>query len=29
VPETTYKLQGYGDLAPRYQAFGIGFGVWR
>ena len=29
VSETTYKLQGYGDLAPRYQAFGLGFGVWR
>ncbi len=28
VPEVTYKLQGYGDLAPRYQAFGAGFGVW-
>jgi len=28
VPEVTYKLQGYGDLAPRYQSFGAGFGVW-
>jgi hypothetical protein len=28
VPEVTYKIQGYGDLAPRYQAFGLGFGVW-
>ncbi|MBW2524680.1 MAG: hypothetical protein JRI23_10915 [Deltaproteobacteria bacterium] len=28
VPEVTYKLQGYGDLAPRYQAFGLGLGVW-
>jgi len=28
VSEVTYKLQGYGDLAPRYQAFGAGFGVW-
>ncbi len=26
--EVTYKLQGYGDLAPRYQSFGLGFGVW-
>ncbi|MBW2453391.1 MAG: YqkE family protein, partial [Deltaproteobacteria bacterium] len=22
VPEVTYKVQGYGDLAPRYQSFG-------
>jgi len=29
VSEVTYKLQGYGDLAPRYQSFGLGFGVWR
>lgn len=29
VSEVTYKLQGYGDLAPRYQAFGLGLGVWR
>ena len=29
VSEVTYKLQSYGDLAPRYQAFGLGFGVWR
>jgi hypothetical protein len=29
VPETTYKLQAYGDLAPRYQSFGLGLGVWR
>jgi hypothetical protein len=29
VPEVTYKLQGYGDLAPRYQSFGLGIGVWR
>lgn len=28
VPEVTYKLQGYGDLAPRYQSFGLGLGVW-
>ena len=28
VPEVTYKLQAYGDLAPRYQSFGAGFGVW-
>ncbi|MCA9625085.1 MAG: hypothetical protein KC731_38940 [Myxococcales bacterium] len=28
VPEVTYKLQGYGDVAPRYQSFGLGFGVW-
>ena len=28
VPEVTYKLQVYGDLAPRYQSFGAGFGVW-
>ncbi|MEM9876426.1 MAG: hypothetical protein AAF928_16140 [Myxococcota bacterium] len=28
VDETTYKLQGYGDIAPRYQAFGVGLGVW-
>ena len=28
VPEVTYKLQGYGDLSARYQAFGAGFGVW-
>jgi hypothetical protein len=28
VPEVTYKVQGYGDLAPRYQSFGIGIGVW-
>jgi hypothetical protein len=29
TPEVTYKLQGYGDLAPRYQAFGLAWGVWR
>jgi hypothetical protein len=28
VPEVTYKLQGYGDFAPRYQALGLGLGVW-
>jgi hypothetical protein len=28
VPEVTYKLQAYGDLAPRYQSFGGGIGVW-
>ena len=28
TPEVTYKLQGYGDLAPRYQAFGLAVGVW-
>jgi hypothetical protein len=28
VPEITYKLQGYADLAARYQSFGGGFGVW-
>lgn len=28
VPEVTYKLQAYGDLAPRYRSFGAGFGVW-
>ncbi len=28
VPEVTYKLQAYGDIAPRYQSFGAGFGVW-
>jgi hypothetical protein len=28
VPEVTYKLQAYGDFAPRYQALGAGFGVW-
>ncbi|MEM9691224.1 MAG: hypothetical protein AAGA56_01645 [Myxococcota bacterium] len=26
--EITYTLQGFGDLAPRYQSFGIGLGVW-
>ena len=29
VSEVTYKLQSYADLAPRYQAFGLGLGVWR
>jgi hypothetical protein len=28
VPEVTYKLQAVGDLAPRYQSFGLGFGIW-
>jgi len=28
VPEVTYKVQGYGDLAPRYQSFGATIGVW-
>jgi hypothetical protein len=28
VNEVTYKIQAYGDLAPRYQSFGAGFGVW-
>ena len=27
-PEVTYKLQAVGDLAARYQSFGLGFGVW-
>lgn len=26
--EVTYKVQAYGDLAPRYQSFGLGLGVW-
>ena len=28
VPEVTYKLQAYGDFAPRFQSLGAGFGVW-
>lgn len=28
VPEVTYRLQGFGDLAPRFQSFGLGIGVW-
>ncbi len=28
VSEVTYKVQVYGDLAPRYQSVGAGFGVW-
>ncbi len=28
TPEVTYKLQAVGDLAARYQSFGLGFGVW-
>lgn len=29
TPEVTYKVQAYGDLAPRYQAFGLAWGVWQ
>lgn len=28
IDEVTYKLQVYGDFAPRYQSVGVGFGVW-
>jgi hypothetical protein len=28
VSEVTYKLQGYADVAPRYQSFGGGIGIW-
>ena len=28
VPEVTYKLQAYADLAPRFQSLGLGLGVW-
>ncbi|MBI4955230.1 MAG: hypothetical protein HY908_24615 [Myxococcales bacterium] len=28
VPPITYKLGAYADLAPRYQSFGLGIGVW-
>jgi hypothetical protein len=28
VSEVTSTLQAYGDLAPRYQSFGAGLGVW-
>lgn len=28
IDEVTYKVQAYGDLAPRYQNVGIGLGVW-
>jgi hypothetical protein len=28
VPEVIYKVQGSADLAPRYQSFSIGAGVW-
>ncbi|MBM4360876.1 MAG: hypothetical protein FJ096_22460 [Deltaproteobacteria bacterium] len=26
--ETTYKVQVYGDFAPRYSSIGVGLGVW-
>ena len=28
VPEIIYKLQASLDLAPRYQSFSVGVGVW-
>lgn len=28
VPEVIYKVQGSADLAPRYQSFSLGAGVW-
>jgi hypothetical protein len=29
VPRVVYKLQGSVDLAPRYESYSIGLGVWR
>lgn len=29
VPEVIYKVQTSADLAPRYQSFSLGIGVWR